>query len=114
MYDADLLLVCSTHAHEALFVAKGRGGRVIGTKHAASLTFKAVLLGCGTSHSVSGPLCLDKNLGVHDLVYRESLHLVEVLAHSVVVVPLQQILQRDEWFASISGRLGEVNRLSDA
>ena len=44
-------------------------------------------------------LCLAQNLRVDDLVDREALHLLEVLADAIIMLTLQQVGQWHEWFA---------------
>ena len=55
-----------------------------------------------------------EDLRVDNLIDGETLHLVQIFAHSIIMVTLKQVLQGDKWFASVSARLWEINRFCEA
>ena len=50
---------------------------------------------------------------IHDFIDREALHLLKVLADTVIMLSVQKVAQRHEWFA-LCRRAWNVDRLSDS
>jgi len=97
--DADLLLCNSSHTEmrsrvTATLIASAKR-RSDTTKHAFSLDG----LVWGNS-MILGRRGLVEDRCVYNIVYWEALHLVQIFTHAVVVIPLQKVFKRHEWFAS--------------
>ena len=50
---------------------------------------------------------------IHNFINREALHLLEVLADTVIMLSVQKVAQRHEWFA-LCRRAWNIDRLSDS